>query len=328
MNTLYDLLGALPHDNAEGLRAAFRRAVKGAHPDVRPDDPEAALKFREIVRANDILGDDEQRAAYDHLLELARLEQLSEARHAIAARVHKLASGVIALAGASVVTVGGYLLFMHMSVASVAPANDVATMRAPRQIVASSPTGSADRSGESASPVKRGTTVIPGEADVPDVAMPPTHAESAPPADAGPAPGLAAGEAGLLQARVISTDRDGHSGDPDQSLQLDPGLLPAYADRGIIFYRPREFDGAFADVTPAKRIGKASRPKSPPTMTRQPRFDHAAIAPAVVPLPRPASGRAGSLAARKRCAGEAMLAAPHAPCPMALTGPTPGMPGA
>src|ERR1700688_2850540 len=71
MNTLYDLLGALPHDNAEALRAAFRRAVKGAHPDVRPDDPEAALKFREIVRANDILGDDEQRAAYDHLLELA-----------------------------------------------------------------------------------------------------------------------------------------------------------------------------------------------------------------------------------------------------------------
>src|ERR1700731_2510508 len=122
MNTLYDLLGALPHDNAEALRAAFRRAVKGAHPDVRPDDPEAALKFREIVRANDILGDDEQRAAYDHLLELARLEQLSEARHAIAARVHNLASGVIAMAGASVVTVGGYLLFMHMSVASVAPA--------------------------------------------------------------------------------------------------------------------------------------------------------------------------------------------------------------
>src|ERR1700675_323622 len=130
METLYDLLGALPHDDAEALRAAFRRAVKGAHPDVRPDDPEAALKFREIVRANDILGDD---------------EQLSEARHAIAARVHKLASGVIALAGASVVTVGGYLLFMHMSVASVAPANDVdVALRTPREIVAISPTGSSD----------------------------------------------------------------------------------------------------------------------------------------------------------------------------------------
>ena len=51
MNTLYDLLGALPHDDAEGLRTAFRQAVKGAHPDIRPGDPDAALKFRQIVRA-------------------------------------------------------------------------------------------------------------------------------------------------------------------------------------------------------------------------------------------------------------------------------------
>ena len=77
MKTLYDLLEALPCDDAESLRAAFRRAVKGAHPDLRPGDPDAALKFREIVRANEILGDPEQRAAYDDLLEVARLEQLA-----------------------------------------------------------------------------------------------------------------------------------------------------------------------------------------------------------------------------------------------------------
>ena len=75
METLYDLLGALPKDDAEGLRTAFRQAVKGAHPDIHPGDPDAAMKFREIVRANEILGDVEQRAAYDHLLDLARLEQ-------------------------------------------------------------------------------------------------------------------------------------------------------------------------------------------------------------------------------------------------------------
>src|ERR1035437_3345607 len=115
MKTLYDVLGALPSDDAEGLRTAFRKAVKGAHPDIHPDDPDAALKFREIARANEILGDAEQRAAYDHLLELARQEQKSAAEHAIAARIHKLAFGVIALAGVSVVTVGGYLLFMHRS---------------------------------------------------------------------------------------------------------------------------------------------------------------------------------------------------------------------
>jgi curved DNA-binding protein CbpA len=131
METLYDLLGAFPHDDAEALRTAFRRAVKGAHPDLRPGDPDAALKFRQIVRANDILGDAEQRAAYDSLLDLARLEQESASRRAIAARIYRLASGVMALAGASVVTVGGYLLFMHMSAASVAAANDAAiTVRA------------------------------------------------------------------------------------------------------------------------------------------------------------------------------------------------------
>jgi curved DNA-binding protein CbpA len=62
MKTLYDLLGALADDGAEDLRTAFRRAVKGTHPDLNPDDPDAALKFRQIVRANEILSDEEQRA--------------------------------------------------------------------------------------------------------------------------------------------------------------------------------------------------------------------------------------------------------------------------
>jgi DnaJ-class molecular chaperone len=56
----------------KGLRTAFRQAVKGAHPDIRPGDPDAAL--RQIVLAQKILADAEQRAAYEHLLELARLE--------------------------------------------------------------------------------------------------------------------------------------------------------------------------------------------------------------------------------------------------------------
>jgi curved DNA-binding protein CbpA len=125
MKTLYDLLGALPHDDAEELRTAFRRAVKGAHPDLRPGDPDAALRFREIVRANEILADAEQREAYDHLLELAGLEQAPASKQVLASRIHKLASAVMAFAGVSAVTVGGYLLFMHVSSASVASANNV-----------------------------------------------------------------------------------------------------------------------------------------------------------------------------------------------------------
>jgi curved DNA-binding protein CbpA len=142
MKTLYDLLGALPHDDAEGLKTAFRQAVKGVRPDIRPGGPDAALKFRQIVRANEILTDAEQRAAYDHLLKLARLEPEWGSKNTIAGRIHKLASSVIALAGGSVMTVAGYLLFLHMSAASVAQANNVdVTLRQSRQIAAVSSAG-------------------------------------------------------------------------------------------------------------------------------------------------------------------------------------------
>jgi curved DNA-binding protein CbpA len=124
MNTLYDLLEALPGDDADGLRTAFRKAVKGAHPDLKPDDPDAALKFRQIVNANQILGDAQLRAAYDDLLEAARDEEEAASRCAAAAKSRKLASGAIAFAGVSVAAVAGVLLFMHMSAATLASANN------------------------------------------------------------------------------------------------------------------------------------------------------------------------------------------------------------
>ena len=71
MKTLYEIIGALPDDDAEGLRAAFRKAVKANHPDLNPDNPEASQAFRRIVRANAILSDERQRQTYDHLLEMA-----------------------------------------------------------------------------------------------------------------------------------------------------------------------------------------------------------------------------------------------------------------
>ena len=118
MKTLYDLLGALPHDDAEDLRVAFRNAVKGAHPDLRPDDPDAALKFRQIIRANDILRDEDQRAAYDHLLGLAEQERESAARHVLATRIYKLALGIVMLAGVSVTSIASYVLLMQVTTTS------------------------------------------------------------------------------------------------------------------------------------------------------------------------------------------------------------------
>src|SRR5215470_16859771 len=115
METLYDLLGALPNDDADDLRAAFRRAAKGVHPDLNPGDPDAGLKFRRILRASEILGDADQRAAYDRLLEAARIERERAAKHAVAGRARKFAFGVMALAGISIVAVGSHALFVQPS---------------------------------------------------------------------------------------------------------------------------------------------------------------------------------------------------------------------
>jgi DnaJ domain len=272
METLYDLLGALPHDDAEGLRAAFRRAVKGAHPDIRPGDPEAALKFREIVRANEILGDVEQRAAYDELLELARLERDQASKYAVAARIHKLASGVIALSGASVVAVGGYLLFMHMSAASIAPANSLDLTRASREIAAAaSPATSPD---------------APGEANAPTFTSQDTHAERVLAANTGPSADLSESEAGHPRVRAGNGDLTGSTAGQDPAHHPDPRFQPAYADRGIIFYGLRKFDRAFADTAPARRIEKPSHPKPPLAIVRKPRFDPAAIPPWLTPAYR------------------------------------------
>jgi hypothetical protein len=289
MTTLYDLLGALPTDDAEGLRAAFRRAVKGAHPDLRPGDPDAALKFRHIVRANEILGDAAQRETYDHLLELGRQELDSASRQAVAARIHRLASGVMALAGASVVTVGGYLLFMHMSAASVAPANlvDVA-MRAASEVADFGAAVAPDATDNSASAAKSERSSVTVEAIMPAAAVAKLNPASAPAAAAGPAPGRAAGEAGSLHAREVSASR---AGDPngsivrlDWAIEPDPRFSPAYIDRGTIFYRLRKFQRVFADIGRTKRTDKASRSGSPLMMARKPRIDQVAVAPPVRPL--------------------------------------------
>ena len=268
METLYDLLGALPKDDAEGLRTAFRQAVKGAHPDIHPGDPDAALKFREIVRANEILGDVEQRAAYDHLLDLARLEQELASARATAERIHKFASGTIALAGASVATVGGYLLFMHILMASIAPAKQVdATMRASAEIAAVSP-GSSDTTGKSTSLANQQSAGVPGPAIAPS-AMPQATVENVAAANVGPPLDLTARS---LRARKVSADR---KGDPNG---------------GNIFDHLREFGRAFADIPPAKRvekrIEKPGRTKSASATPGKQRADQARIATSVPPVSR------------------------------------------
>lgn len=121
MKTLYDLLGALPDDDAESLRAAFRNAVKANHPDVATDDPNAALRFRQIVRANAILSDTEQRATYDRLLALTLRRPDQTSKRSGSGTIRKLASDAMKVAFLSTVSIGGYLVFEQLSKVSVTP---------------------------------------------------------------------------------------------------------------------------------------------------------------------------------------------------------------
>jgi tetratricopeptide (TPR) repeat protein len=72
MRSLYDLLGVRADDDDQAIKNAFRKAAKAHHPDLNPDDPDAALRFRDIITASAILRDASLRAAYDQLLEFDR----------------------------------------------------------------------------------------------------------------------------------------------------------------------------------------------------------------------------------------------------------------
>jgi hypothetical protein len=134
MGTLYELLGALPNDDADCLRKAFRKAAKGSHPDTNPGDPGAALRFRQLVRAYEILADSDQRATYNQLLAVA-LKPPPSTSERVYATMRKFASNTIAATIISGLLIGSYTLFGHFSNESGAAENWIgATARGPLEL--------------------------------------------------------------------------------------------------------------------------------------------------------------------------------------------------
>src|SRR5260370_22885441 len=115
MKTLYDLLGARADDDAEGLRNAFRQAAKANHPDLHAGDPDAAMRFRQIVEAYDILRDAQQRATYDRLLKFERERFRRRLKSTVSHLVRNIVSDAIAVVGLAIGLGGGYTLFAYIS---------------------------------------------------------------------------------------------------------------------------------------------------------------------------------------------------------------------
>jgi curved DNA-binding protein CbpA len=275
MKTLYDLLGALPDDDAEDIRIAFRKAVKATHPDTNTSDPDSQLRFRQIVRANSILSDQAQRTTYDRLLALALRQQRTAKRSAATATIRKLAFNTIAAAFISAVSIGAYALIGHSSNAAPnpRPATEMAA-RGPAEIAAVAPTVPRDAA------VRGGRRDRPEIAELPDEAIAPRAV--APAANTGRAPATASAalaqpvvtlDARSYRERGVSAYLHGDLpralADLNSAIGLDPGFADAYLDRGIVLYRMQQSDRAFADIAKAKRIEDANRSKSPAQTTHK-----------------------------------------------------------
>ncbi len=63
----YEVLGVSRGASPDEIKAAFRKLAAVHHPDRNPDDPRAALRFKEINTSYQVLSDPQRRAMYDRL---------------------------------------------------------------------------------------------------------------------------------------------------------------------------------------------------------------------------------------------------------------------
>jgi curved DNA-binding protein CbpA len=275
MKTLYDLIGALPDDDAESLREAFRNAVKTTHPDVNSGDPDAPQKFRQVVRANTILSDPEQRAAYDRLLAAAE----HPTRAFVADTTRKVAADAVAVVFLTAILVAGYGLYtmfwLDVNVATntaraVEAANVQGLVKAKFAIsprILDAP-GEPDAIGASDSRDKLAGIKLLGDAMRSGPGNAVANLDSSQViASSDPLPEVPAQDANAYRERGIAAYRKGDLtralANFDLAIQLDPGMGEAYIDRGIVLYRMKQYDRAFADIAEAKRIANLASLRMP-----------------------------------------------------------------
>ena len=265
MQTLYELLGALPDDDADRLRAAFRNAAKSSHPDNNPGDPDAAQSFRRIVRAYAILRDERQRVNYDSLLARADQQRAVSSRRKPFFRIRSMFRDAIAATVIAFVSIGAFLLFERGSRTADGPAPIRASALAAAMPTAQPP-DTIGRTGVRNEP-ERMPVAAPAE---PADAVKEMTAPSALPATDNTGSLPATSDAEVKDARYYRyrgqvAYRIGDLAlalvDFDMAIDLDPDFSDAYIDRAIVFHRMGNLKHAFADITQARRIDDLKRVK-------------------------------------------------------------------
>jgi tetratricopeptide (TPR) repeat protein len=281
MKTLYELLEALPDDDADDLRAAFRKAAKANHPDFNPGNAEASERFRRIVRANAILSDGQQRAAYDRLLELARRQQNQQPKGGFLSRtIRRLAADALTSAVVSIVLIGGYFAYMSADrlplasaqVVEIAKGEPAQTVPVKAAEIADAPSQAERHAGpDSIEASNTSPDVTPHAADEPakpdNSAVVATTEVASADAYAPPSSDYETRDVKFYRERGMRAYRNGDLylalANFDLAIDLDPGLPESYIDRGIVFHRLGDLKRAFSDVAEAKRIEAVNRNKTP-----------------------------------------------------------------
>lgn len=73
MQDHYEKLGLSPSATAELIKAAYRKKATQYHPD-KNQAPEAALRFREVQEAYEVLSDAERRKVFDDYRQRSLIE--------------------------------------------------------------------------------------------------------------------------------------------------------------------------------------------------------------------------------------------------------------
>jgi curved DNA-binding protein CbpA len=165
MQNLYDLLGVRPDDDAETLKSAFRKAAKATHPDHHGGDPKAAVRFRQISAAYEILRDGEQRAAYDRLLESECRPLRHEVKRSAPGMKRHVVHDLMAGALLAVLLTVGYELFARVpgtpgdgATAVTARESGQAAAERPVELPAGQTAGAASRDSEADVPAGAGVS--------------------------------------------------------------------------------------------------------------------------------------------------------------------------
>jgi curved DNA-binding protein CbpA len=301
VQTLYELLGALPDDDADKLRAAFRDAAKASHPDNNPDDPDAPERFRRVARAYVILRDERQRGTYDSLLAKAEQQQALALRRKNFAPARSLVPDVITGTVIAFVAIGGFLLFERVLEIPNVPAQIQQTSAHAAELTAAMPTTQlSDTIGRAGESNRLDRMPLSDTVKAPD-AVKEMGAPTMPLSDAAKAPDAvkemeapvavaavdnsstvpAAGNSGTVPA-VSGEVKDARyyrqKGqlayrigdlalalvDFDLAIDLDPNFSEAYIDRAIVFRRMGDLKHAFADIAQAKRIDDSTPKQTTP----------------------------------------------------------------